>query len=1041
MEVMRFLISFLLVCSTTLGLAQSTDRYAAPYAGFYRAEDLYAKEQFSAARHEFRLFLNEYKGSKSDPFVQKALYYEGLSALQLFNNDAIALLEDFNREYPESIYKNNIALNIGRYYYQKKDYPKAIEYLEQLKRYDLDTTEVDEYYFKLGYANFHEKNYTESKAAFFEVKESKSQYGAPSLYYYSHLCYIDSNYQAALDGFERLLQDDRFRKVVPYYITQIYHMQERYADIIAFSKSDMDSLKPNEKVEMYHIIGDAYYRLEKYDEAVYYLQYYNDKSNTTRDDDYQLAIAYSKSGDCSNAIKYFDKVSRVKDTLGQIALYHAGECYVSLNQLVFAKNAFEGASELDMDEVIQEDALFQFAILSYKLDLNPYDETVLAFERYLDKYPNSPRKNVVYQYLVNVYTTTKNYKVALESLDRIPNKDPKLKTAYQVIAYDRAVELMANEKYQDAINAFELVSKYPMSDKISAQAAFWTADCYFRLGQYDKSLQKYDAFLGMPATYTTGLRDDALYNKGYGYLAKGTETDYLRAKECFQAYVGSTTAKDKVKKADAHMRLADEYYRVGAKANDGGASDRMAIANYKAAIDLKAGNEDRAYYYMARTYGFLGTAASKDEKTKSLLEIINNYPNSKYVQNSVWELAITYFNAGTYDKAERYFKQIINDYPSSAAVKDCHHYIGEIAYKRGQYELAEQQFKKVLNEYVNNDQVCKREVNSLADVYRAQNNLSKIETLSSLYSCADSISNNVESEYYDLAFSSYEDSSYTKALQQFDTYLSKYPNGKYKLDAMNFKADILYRQGKEAEATAVYLQVLEGPDNDYTELASMRAAKFLYNNKRYSEALPCYEKLERVAVKPEYQASARVGQMRCHYIFENYLNAAQYADKVLLTPLSTDLKLEAEYIRGISLTKSNRFDDGLASLEYVVKNTTTSKCAEAKYWIAYGYFQKENLEKTDQVVRELLKIKPKYDYWIAKGLILQTQVLIKQDNLFQAEQTIKSVIDYYTNKTDGVYEEAMQWYEKIMTMKSKPKNIAAPDGGTVIDVEDNTDQK
>jgi hypothetical protein len=35
----------------------------------------------------------------------------------------------------------------------------------------------------------------------------------------------------------------------------------------------------------------------------------------------------------------------------------------------------------------------------------------------------------------------------------------------------------------------------------------------------------------------------------------------------------------------------------------------------------------------------------------------------------------------------------------------------------------------------------------------------------------------------------------------------------------------------------------------------------------------------------------------------------------------------------------------------------------------------------------------------------------------------------------------MQWYEKIMTMKSKPKNIAAPDGGTVIDVEDNTDQK
>jgi len=1038
MEVMRFLICFLLICSSTLGWAQSTDRYAAPYAGFYRAEDLYAKEQFSAARHEFRLFLNEYKGSKSDPYTQKALYYEGLSALQLFNNDAIALLEDFNREYPESIYKNNISLNIGRYYYQKKDYPKAIEYLEQLKRFDLDTAEIDEYYFKLGYANFHEKNNVEAKAAFYEVKESTSQYGAPSLYYYSHLCYADSSYAAALEGFERLLQDDRFKKVVPYYITQIYHMQERYEDIVAFSKSDMDSLKPNEKVEMYHIIGDAYYRLNKFDESVYYLQFYNDKSNTTRDDDYQLAIAYSKSGDCANAIKYFDKVSRVKDTLGQIALYHAGECYVSLNQLVFAKNAFEGASELSMDEVIQEDALFQFAILSYKLDLNPYDETVIAFERYLDKYPNSPRKNVVYQYLVNVYTSTKNYKVALESLDRIPSKDPKLKTAYQVIAFDRGVELFVNEKYQDAITAFEAVNKYPMSEKISAQAAFWTADSYYRLGQYATAIQKYDAFLGMPATYITGLRDDAIYNKGYAYLSKGTETDYIRAKECFQAYVASTTLNNKEKKADAHMRLADEYYRVGVRGNDGGSNDRLAVANYKAAIDLKSGNEDRAYYYMARTYGYL---SNPDEKTKSLLEVINNYPNSKYVQSALYELARTYFNAGNYDKAERYFKQIINDYPTSSDVRESIHSLGEIAFKRGQYDLAEQQYKKVLNDFNNSDEICKREVSSLADVYRKQGNLSKIETLSSLYSCADSISNNVESEYYDIAYTSYEDSSYTKALQQFDAYLTKYPAGKYKTDALNYKADILYRQGKEAEATEVYLIVLEGDANDYTEMASMRAAKFLYNNKRYSEALPCYEKLEKVTSRPEFLNSARIGQMRCHYIFENFLNAAQFADKVLQTQQPADIKLEAEYIKGISLTKSNRFLDGLASLEYVVKNTTTSKSAEAKYFIAYGYFKNENLEKTDQVIRELLKIKPKYDYWIGKGLILQTQVLIKQDNLFQAEQTIQSVIDFYPNKTDGVYEEATQWYEKIMTMKSKPKSIQAPDGGTIIDVQDNTDQK
>jgi hypothetical protein len=42
----------------------------------------------------------------------KALYYEGVSALELFNNDAIPLLEQFNRDYPESIFQKDIAFQL-----------------------------------------------------------------------------------------------------------------------------------------------------------------------------------------------------------------------------------------------------------------------------------------------------------------------------------------------------------------------------------------------------------------------------------------------------------------------------------------------------------------------------------------------------------------------------------------------------------------------------------------------------------------------------------------------------------------------------------------------------------------------------------------------------------------------------------------------------------------------------------------------------------------------------------------------------------------
>lgn len=1023
---MRYLLFLFVVISATSSWTQVTEKYHSPLAGFYKAEDLFEKEQFSAARKEFQLFIATYKGAKDDPFFIKANYYEGLAALELFNNDAITLLEKFNRDYPESIYKNDISLHIGRFYYQKKDYSGAISWFNKIDKQQLDSTALNEYLFKLGYANFYEKKYPAAKAAFFEVKEEKDQYGSPSLYYYSHICYLDSSYQSAVEGFERLMTDKRFKTVVPYYITQIYHMQEKYDKVVLFAPSSLDSLKPNERIEMNHIIGDSYYRLKKFDEAVPYLEYYNQNATTSRDDDYALAIAYSKSGNCTKAVKYFDKVARIKDTLGQIALYHAGECYVNLNQLPYAKTAFEVAAELDMDPLIQEDALYNYAILAYKLDQNAYDDAVEALEKYLDKYPNSKRKNVVYEYLVNVYLNTKNYTKALTELEKFAKKDSKLKAAYQVIAYNRGIELFLKNDYKGALEGFELVEKYPMNQDVSAKAIYWSADAEYRLNNFLNATKKYNAFLAMPSTYLSGLRADAYYNLGYAYLALGN--DFASQKlNAFKEYLSLVKGDVKRKKADAYMRIADEYYRTG--------QDKFAIENYKAALEFKSGAEDQALYYLARSYGFDG---KKDEKINALLDIINNYSGSKYTQKAVQEVALTYYGAGNFDKAARYFNQIISDYPNATIVKDAYHYLGDIAFKKGEYYEAEKQYRKILTEFTNNDSTCKREVAALADVYRKQQFLVKIENLSKEFACADSISNQVEDEYFALAYGFYKDSLYPKALLAFDEYLFKYSAGKYSLEVLNYKADILYLEKKEAAAVDIYKTTLTGPNDDFTEVAAQRTAKYLFNQKETLQALPYYEKLELVTVRPDLLNNAKIGQMRCHFLLENWVNAAQYATKVLANQQTNELKLEAEFIKGVSYAKADKFADAQASLEYVVKNTTKITSAEAKYLIAEGFNKKGDVAKAETNIRELLKMKPGYDYWIAKALILQTRILVQKKDYFQAENTIKSVIDHYTVSDDGIKTEANDLYNEILQLKNQPKNIPVPDNGTIIEIDDNS---
>ena len=93
----KFLVVIFLCVSAQI-FGQSSDKYNSEYATFYRAEELFAKKQYGAARFEFRTFINQFN-KKEDPLYQKALYYEGLSALELFNNDAVALLISFNQNY------------------------------------------------------------------------------------------------------------------------------------------------------------------------------------------------------------------------------------------------------------------------------------------------------------------------------------------------------------------------------------------------------------------------------------------------------------------------------------------------------------------------------------------------------------------------------------------------------------------------------------------------------------------------------------------------------------------------------------------------------------------------------------------------------------------------------------------------------------------------------------------------------------------------------------------------------------------------------
>jgi len=130
-----------------------------------------------------------------------------------------------------------LSLNTAR-----KKYHDAVRWFKKVDKNDLSHEDQPEYYFKSGYSCYMTGDSVNARLAFFEIKDIDTKFSSPALYYYSHIAYSSKNYETALEGFKRLIDDETFAPIVPYYITQIYYLQEKYDELIQYAPSMLEKI-------------------------------------------------------------------------------------------------------------------------------------------------------------------------------------------------------------------------------------------------------------------------------------------------------------------------------------------------------------------------------------------------------------------------------------------------------------------------------------------------------------------------------------------------------------------------------------------------------------------------------------------------------------------------------------------------------------------------------------------------------------------------------------------------------------------------------
>ena len=1008
------LIALFLVFST-LSFAQKTATYHHPDDTYKKAAELFNKEQFAAAYNLFDQIIKELKDDNSQMQINSE-YYKALCSIELFHDDAETLLMEFLEKYPENANVKHVYFQLGKFRFRKHDYKSAVESFRKVDVYELTKDEKIEFYFKNGYANFSIDSFTDAKKYLFEIISKESIYKPSALYYYSHIAYIENNYETALKGFMALREDESFKHIVPYYITHIYYLQENYAELLKIAPALYETSTPKRKPEIARLIGEAYYRSNDYSQAVPYLETYNHSAgvNPSDGDKYEMAFAYYKIEKYEKAIEFFKYIAFNQDSMAQNASYLLAYCYVKVDNKKYALNAFQNAYKIGKINEITEDALYHFAKLSYELDYNPYNQAIDAFQKYVTEYPKALHRAEAMEYLSKMYLSTKNYEKALASIEQIPNKSLDLQYAYQRILYSRGVEMYQVSNYDSALVFFEKSLKVNRDKTLNAKSLYWKAEALYQLEKFEKSIPVYSLFLTSPGAFDLSQFNMAYYQLGYAYFKI---KNYKESQSNFRIFTKNYSREDEFRN-DALLRIGD-CYLVDRQFDE-------AIQNYNAALQIGRINNDYALFSKAEALGKLG---KNDDKVMVLKQLADVYPKSEYLSSAEFEIAETqfkYLNNNT--EALKYYDQIIAKYPKDKQIVKKAWLNKGLLYNNMDNDVeAIKNFTYVVQNYRGTEE-SREALIQLRSIYTERNEVAIYLKL--VESLGETVAVTVQdSMTYMAAENIYMKNDCQKASQYFDSYISNFSTGAFLVNAHYYLAECQYRASNFDIALQNYQYVISRPVCQFTENALLQMGYIYYDKRKdYVKALEIYDKLITVAEFKSNMITAKNAKLRCLWNMNRLEDALSYSTEVMaIETQDPNDKIEALMIKAKSAVKLKRDTIAVESFKQVVKLTKSESSAEARYYLALIAFNQNDLNKAESLSFDVIEQVPSYEYWVVKSFILSADIFVKTNNIFQAKATLKSLIDNYTGD-QGLIDEAKAKLKTIVDAEEaakKPKDIPA----------------
>ena len=982
----KIISSLLLILCIQFVSAQRSSFFISSNNLFFEGKTMFEDKNYAGCQDKLYEFISQTQDAnlirESSYMIAACGYYQGKQGIG-------DILKDYLNQYPETNHKDQLYLMIGSVHFQSKEYSLALFWLKQCNIDNLPVDEQEDYSYITAVSSMETGDYDEAYRLFGLLKKYDSKYKNAATYYLGYIAYTNKEYNEALSLFNQLKGNTEYQPEVSYYITQINFVQGKYSQTISDGLKLLNSHPNNERNnELYRIIGISYYEERDYHSASQYLKRYSESvAEPERNDMYLLGLSYYYQKQYTQAIPAFGHCISREDILSQNANLLLGQSYLKTGNQNKALMSFSIAANYDFDPQVKEAATYNYAMLLHKTSTSAFGESVTVLENFLNTYPHSTYADQVNDCLVEVYLTTKNYDVALKSIDKIKNPGRKILDAKQKIYYHLGTVYFTNTQYESAIDYFTKALNMGNHAPVEkAGSAYWRGESYYRLGKYDLAINDYQTFRS--SGIQSGILNNLVnYNLGYCYFNK---EQYNLASDLFSRYINVESDKTRISLADAYARLGDCYFH--------GRNFTAAENAYSQSVALQPSMGDYANFQKGFVMGL-----QKDYKGKitQMDFVIKNYPDSRLLPDALYEKGRSYVMLDNSKSAIETYNILCDKYPDSRMARKAALQIGLLYFNSNDPQKASVAYKNVINKYPGSEE-AKVAIQDLKSVYV---DLGDIAGYAQYIGTLQGVAKFEPSEQDSLTFLSAEKlfakGDASQAQSALKKYLQSFPNGAFQTKTHYYLGNSYYEQNNTQAAKEEFRKVLEVGNSEYAEESLIHLSQIQYKENDYSGAMISYERLSNTAETNAGITTGLLGIIRCGTHLNKYADVLNASNKLLnINNLAPEIQAEAKYGQAKAYIALNEAGKALPDLQELAKDTRTTFGAEAKYLLAQYYFDHKQTDKAEAEVLDYIKIGTPHSYWLARGFILLSDVYVSKNDKIQARQYLESLQQNYKQNDD-----------------------------------------